>query len=189
MKSLSSPPRSRQRGYMLMLVMVALVAMMISAVALIRSMDTSQLVAGNLASRNATMHSADVGVQQAVTWIQAQSATGALNNDAANLGYYAEEAEESWNSASFWSTCTSCTAHDNAGNNVYWVINRMCKLAGSPNGTGNYCSSLNGSAANGGSYSSDAINFTGSPKYFYRITIQVVDGRNNATLSQAFVTL
>jgi Tfp pilus assembly protein PilX len=175
---------------MLMLVLVALVAMMISGVALVRSMDTSQLVAGNLASRNSTLHSADLGVQQAVTWIQSQASTGALNTDAPANGYYAAAVEEPWTSASFWTTCTSCTtASDGAGNNVSWVINRVCKVAGSPNAAGNFCSSLNGSASNGGSYSSDAVNFTGSPKYYYRITVQVVDRRNSASLSQAFVTL
>jgi len=189
MKPLTKPPRGRQRGYMLMLVLVALVAMMISGVALVRSMDTSQLVAGNLASRNSTVHSADLAVQQAVTWIQSQASSGALNNDATNIGYYAHAAEEAWSSASFWTTCATCTTSDGASNTVSWVIHRMCQVSGSPNAAGNYCSSLSGSASNGGSYSSDAINFTGSPKYFYRITIQVVDRRNSASLSQAFVTL
>ncbi len=129
-------------------------------------------------------------MQQAVTWIQSQASTGALNTDAPANGYYAAAVEEPWTSASFWTTCTSCTtASDGAGNNVSWVINRVCKVAGSPNGAGNFCSSLNGSASNGGSYSSDAVNFTGSPKYYYRITVQVVDRRNSASLSQAFVTL
>jgi Tfp pilus assembly protein PilX len=189
MKPLRFASGSRQRGYMLMLVLVALVAMMISGVALVRSMDTSQLVAGNLASRNSTVHSADLGIQRAVTWIQAQAGTGALNNDSSAIGYYAHAAEEAWGSPSFWAACAGCTAADSANNTVSWVIHRMCQISGSPNAAGNYCSSLNGSTSNGGSYSSDAVNFTGSPKYFYRITIQVVDRRNSSTLSQAFVTL
>jgi type IV pilus assembly protein PilX len=182
MKALLRPSRRHQH-------VSALVAMMISGVALVRSMDTSQLVAGNLASRNSTLHSADLGVQQAAAWIQAQSGTGALNNDAPTNGYYAEAIEEPWTSTSFWAACTACSAVDSANNTVTWVINRVCKVAGSPNAVGNYCSSFNGSAFNGGSYSSDAVNFAGSPKYLYRITVQVVDRRNSASLSQAFVTL
>ena len=62
--------RKIQRGAVLMVVLVALIAMMISVLALTRSMDTHQLVAGNLAFRNATVHSSDVGVQNAVQWLQ-----------------------------------------------------------------------------------------------------------------------
>jgi type IV pilus assembly protein PilX len=180
---------ARQRGYMLLLVLVALVAMMISGIAMIRSMDTNQLMAGNLASRNATTHSADLGVQQAVTWLQTQAGTGALDNDAPNNGYYAEAIEAPWTSAGYWATCAACnTANDGANNAISWVIHRMCQIAGSPNAAGNYCSSASGGSANGGSYSSDAVNFAGSGKNFYRITIQVRDSRNSTTLSQAFVT-
>jgi Tfp pilus assembly protein PilX len=181
-------PRA-QGGYMLVLVLVALVAMMISGVALVRSMDTSQLVAGNLAARNSTVNSADAGVQAAVAWIQANASTGVLNADATASGYYSYGTDQAWTSSTFWSNCTACTVTDAANNQVSWSVSRMCKLTGSPTGTGNYCASLNGSSANGGSYSSDATNFTGSPKYFYRITIQVTDPRNSSTLSQAFVTL
>jgi len=37
--------------------------------------------------------------------------------------------------------------------------------------------------------SSDAVTYIGSPKYFYRVTVQVVNARNSSTLSQAFITL
>lgn len=189
MRPLRGAPPSAQKGYMLVLVLVALVAMMISGVALVRSMDTSQLVAGNLASRNATVNSADAGVQAAVAWIQANASNGVLNSDSAASGYYSYGADQAWTTSSFWSQCTACSFTDNANNQVSWSVSRMCKITGLPTGTGNFCASANGSAANGGSYSSDAVNFTGSPKYFYRITVQVVDQRNSSTLSQAFVTL
>jgi len=184
-------PKRSQGGYILLLVLVAMVAMMLSGIALIRSMDTSQLVAGNLASRNATLNSADVGMQNAVAALQAIAAAGNLNSDAASSGYYAEEAEPTWSSSSFWATCTSCstTTPDAAGNTVYWAIHRMCSSAGSPSATGNYCKSVAGSGATGGSMSSDAPTFTGTAAYYYRITVQVLDKRNNSTLTQAFVTM
>jgi len=181
--------RGRQGGYILLLVLVALGAMMISGIALVRSMDTSQLVAGNLAARNATLHSADLGVQQAVTWLQGQATTGVLNADSAANGYYSAGIEQPWTSPSFWSTCAACNTTDAAGNTVSWVISRMCAITGTPNANGNYCSALSGTTSIGGSYSSDAINFSGSPVYFYRVSVQVRDSRNTTTLSQAFVTL
>jgi len=65
----------------------------------------------------------------------------------------------------------------------------MCKVTGNPSGAGNFCSSSTGGVGNGGSYSSDAVNFAGSAKYFYRISVQVVNLRNSSTLTQTFVTL
>ena len=196
MRQVSFRLRHSQRGYMLMLVLVALVAMMVSGIALVRSIDTNQLVAGNLASRNSTLHSADLAVQEAVNWIQANAINGVLNGDVPASGYYAEEQEPNWTHPATWSVCTTTSgttpcynSNDGAGNQVSWLIHRMCSTAGSPNAAGQFCSSLNGSASNGGSYSSDAINFTGSPKNFYRISIQVVGPRNTMTLTQAFVTL
>jgi len=181
----------RQRGYILLLVLVAMVAMMLSGIALIRSMDTNQLVAGNLAARSATLHSADIGLQSAITWLQANTANNALYNDAPVSGYYSYEADPNWSASATWATCTTCTttAPDAAGNTVSWMIHRMCRITGSPNGVGNYCMTVAGSGATGGSMSSDAPTFTGTAAYYYRITVQVQDSRNNSTLTQAFVTM
>jgi type IV pilus assembly protein PilX len=188
-----------QRGYMLMLVLVVLVAMMISGIALVRSIDTNQLVAGNLASRNSTVHSADLAVQEAVAWIQSNATNGVLFADAQANGYTASMpgTDPDWTAASTWSACTTTTgatpcnnSNDGAGNQVSWVIHRMCSIAGSPNAANQFCSSLNGTASSSGnSFSSDAVIFTGLPKNLYRITIQVVGPRNTTTLTQAFVTL
>jgi len=189
MKSNRSASQTAQRGYMLLMVLVALVAMMISGVAMLHSMDTGQLVAGNLAARNATVNSADAGVQTAVAWLQANSALGALNTDAPTNGYYSYGTDQAWTSTAFWNTCTNCTTTDNAGNQVSWTISRMCKLTGSPGGIGNFCASTTGGTANNDSMSSDGVTYIGSSKYFYRVTVQVVNSRNSSTLSQAFITM
>ncbi len=197
MRQVPAGRRHSQRGYMLMLVLVALVAMMVSGIALVRSIDTNQLVAGNLASRNSTLHSADLAVQEAVNWIQANATSGVLNGDVPASGYYAEAQTFNFTAAGTWTQCTTTSgatpcynSNDGAGNQVSWVVDRMCAIAGSPNAAGQFCSALNaGASSSGGSYSSDAINFAGAPKNFYRISIQVVGPRNTTTLSQAFVTL
>ena len=79
--------RGRQRGTVLMVVLVALVAMMVSVIALSRSTDTNTVVAGNLAFRNASVHSSDAGVLGAVTWLQSTVGTPTLNNSDPNRGY------------------------------------------------------------------------------------------------------
>ena len=182
-----------QRGAVLMVVLVALVAMLISVIALSRSMDTQHLLAGNLAFRNSTVHSSDAGVQGAVTWLQATVGTPTLNTTAPANGYFAAAGEPDWDNEDFWNGCTACTLGpgDVAGNRVQWVIHRMCSTEGNPNAALNSCS-LTGpgpAAAQGGSYASDAVNFPGSGQNYYRVTVRVSGPRNTSTLVQAFLTL
>ncbi|MEW5904351.1 MAG: hypothetical protein AB1722_08425 [Pseudomonadota bacterium] len=70
----------RQRGMVLFFALVALVAMSLAAVALIRSVDTGALIAGNLAFRKSTLNSSDNGIETAITWLANQQ------NANANLG-------------------------------------------------------------------------------------------------------
>lgn len=182
-----------QRGAVLMVVLVALVAMLISVIALSRSMDTHHLVAGNLAFRNSTVHSSDAGVQSAVTWLQSTVGTARLNTTDVDDGYYAVVAEPNWDDEAFWAQCAGCTvsAADNAGNRVQYVVHRMCSTQGNTNSAGNSCSLLTTTptAANGGSFAADAVNFAGVAQNYYRISVRVLGPRNTSTLVQAFVSL
>lgn len=185
--------RQAQSGAVLMVVLVALVAMLISVIALSRSMDTHHLVAGNLAFRNSTVHSSDAGVQSAVTWLQSTVGTPRLNTTDLVAGYYAVVAEPDWDDETFWSQCAGCTvsAADDAGNRVQYVVHRMCSSEGNTNSAGNSCSLLTTTptAANGGSFAADAVNFVGVAQNYYRISVRVLGPRNTSTLVQAFVSL
>lgn len=185
------PAFRRQRGTVLMIVLVALIAMMVSVIALSRSMDTNQMVAGNLAFRNAAVHSSDAGVLGAVQWLQATVGTPALNNTAAASGYYASVIEPNWDDPQFWGVCANCRVDDASGNTAQWVIHRMCSAQGNPNDPGVSCSLLTAgaAAAAGGSYAGDATNFAGNAQNYYRVTVRVVGPRNTSTLVQAFVSL
>lgn len=184
--------RQAQRGAVLMVVLVALVAMLISVIALSRSMDTQHLLAGNLAFRNSTVHSSDAGVQSAVVWLQGMANTPTLNTTAPANGYFAAAGEPDWDDEAFWNDCAACTlGPDAAGNRVQWVIHRMCSTEGNPNAALNSCS-LSGpgpAAAQGGSFASDAVNFPGSGQNNYRVSVRVSGPRNTSTLVQAFLTL
>ncbi|MEW5879186.1 MAG: hypothetical protein AB1761_01935 [Pseudomonadota bacterium] len=190
-----APRASRQRGYMVPVVLVALVAMLVSGIALVRSMDTNTLITGNLAFRNATVHSADVGVQSAVAWLTANAGSAVLNSNAPASGYYAVAIEPNWDDSAYWAQCASCTvtpaAGDAAGNTISWVVHRMCTAQLDPNDPNNLCSRLSASSpgASGGSFSSDATNFSGTAQHYYRVTVRVLGPRNTSTLAQSFVVL
>lgn len=62
---------SKQRGVVLFFALIALVVMSLAAVALIRSVDTSTIIAGNLAFRQSTVSSGDAGINAASAWLAA----------------------------------------------------------------------------------------------------------------------
>lgn len=70
----------KQRGVVLFLALIALLVMSLAAVALIRSVDTTTLIAGNLAFKQAATTSADAGIEAAI------SALSAMRDSAANSG-------------------------------------------------------------------------------------------------------
>lgn len=144
---MKSPPTPRssgrvakQRGVVLFFALISLLAIMLAAVALIRSVDTSTIIAGNLAFKQAATTSGDAGTEAAVTWLAAtQAANNAKNinfdtthtfniTDAAR-GYYsnADPALDLFADAT-WNAITAIPAvTDNSGNTIRYVIQRMCR--------------------------------------------------------------
>ena len=59
------PGRSRQRGVVLFIALIVLVAMSLAGIAIMRSVDTGNLIAGNVAFQQGTLASADRGIDDA----------------------------------------------------------------------------------------------------------------------------
>lgn len=70
----------KQRGVVLFFTLIALVVMSLAAVALIRSVDTSTMIAGNLAFRQSATSSGDSGIEAAIAWLSAAQSTMQANN-------------------------------------------------------------------------------------------------------------
>jgi type IV pilus assembly protein PilX len=66
---------AKQRGVVLFFTLIALVVMSLAAVALIRSVDTSTMIAGNLAFKQAGTSSGDAGIEAAIAWLGTAQAT------------------------------------------------------------------------------------------------------------------
>lgn len=133
---------AKQRGVSLFFALIALLVISLAAVALIRSVDTSTLIAGNLAFKQSTTSSGDAGIEAAVAWLAAteagNTAINVLNNtahpfniDNAAVGYYS-----STNSALSlidgtgiqWSNADSVlVGTDASANTTRYVIQRMCR--------------------------------------------------------------
>lgn len=146
MKSLSKPgfvraSAMKQRGVVLFFALISLLAIMLAAVALIRSVDTGTLIAGNLAFKQAATTSGDAGTEAAMSWLAATQAAngpaGKAITDAAHpfnitdatRGYYSNTdpalnlfADATWNAI----TAIPPTV-DSSGNTVRYIIQRACR--------------------------------------------------------------
>ena len=74
--------RSGQKGVVLLITLIMLVAMTLAAIALVRSVDTTNLIAGNLAFQQSSTHTADFGTEQAIDFLY----TVKVNCDATGAG-------------------------------------------------------------------------------------------------------
>ena len=145
LKNIKSKPEPKlesifkQGGVVLFLALVALVIMSLAAVALIRSVDTSTLIAGNLSFKEAATTSADGGVEAAIALLEAMrddplNAGKTVSGDAthtfnveAKPGYFSSSADpaldllndDTWNAA------------NNNAINVTWTTDGLAKSDGS----------------------------------------------------------
>jgi len=78
---------ARQRGVVLIIALIVLVAMTLAGIALVRSVDTSNIIAGNMAFQQSATHLGDVGAETAIAWLRANPIL--LSNDNASNGYTA----------------------------------------------------------------------------------------------------
>lgn len=197
--------RARQGGIVLPVTMIVLVAITLAGIALLRSVDTSSVIAGNLAFRQSAMASGDAGVEAAIAWLGANA--GNLEQDAAANGYYATrqdaldltgtkedpampEDDLDWESAA----SVRKLAKDHAGNEVAFVIHRMCDSAGPLNGA--TCATEQTLKA-GSSQGASRQMLTYQPgswesvanRGFYRITARVSGPRHTTSFIQVVVSL
>lgn len=88
----ADPPHpAKQAGVVLFIALIALVVMSLAAVALIRSVDTNTLIAGNISYKQSALVSSDSGVETALSWLTTQTD---LNENLNTQGYYATSADE-----------------------------------------------------------------------------------------------
>lgn len=121
------PVTSNEKGVVLFFALIALVAMSLAAVALIRSVDTNSVISGNLSFKQSTLISADRGVETAITWASGNIA--ALNADAPGNGYYATATQDA---RTLVDASGFVDGVDAEGNRISYIVQRMCNIGGAP---------------------------------------------------------
>ena len=191
-----APPGNRQRGVVLFISLIILVAMTLAGIAMFRQVGTGVIIAGNLAFRKNATSVADMGLEAARAWLVAQG-SATLNTDQAP-GYFSCAmtvapnpacAQASFDPVAFnWSgSSVQVTGDDGTGNEVRYVIHRLCAAAGSP--TAIPCATL-GSAGAGGSKGGGAygvLPLANTVQPYFRITARTAGPRNTVSYVQVIM--
>lgn len=196
----------RQQGVVLMIALIVLVAMTLAALGIIRATDTGSMVAGNIGFRQATLASGDSGIEAARTWLIANRLT--LESDQPTRGYYATRQDNldltgnqtatgadgvDWagSDPSRPAKAISVGNVDSSGNDVLYIIHRLCSIVGSPNAPSQSCATASqsgiGSSQDAPDYSTYALKVKN--QIYYRVTSRVNGPKNTVSYVQAVILL
>lgn len=202
---------ARQRGVVLFVALIAMAVLALAASAMIRSADTSAVIAGNLAFKDAATHAADTGVERAFNVLQALATADV---DVPNQYFTLMQAVDArgvptsvnWANVPCYDTSGDAVAIscvDASEYRVQYVIERLCReapIVGElPTALSSKCvASLPISAAAGNDRNSHKLSgrdygsppdTTGILTIHYRVTVRVQGPRNTASLVQATIAL
>lgn len=195
-RGLSAAPASAQRGVVLFFALIVLVAMTLAGIALVRSVDTTNVITGNLAFKQGMAPEADTAVEAAIVALTgpppAVPAIPDPTKDNTAQNYWASKqpddpegrglpqqlvaAGTGWPFEAYSATTKNTTRY---------MIDRLCS-AGTDQPDDPRCS-LASEDEKGGSQQD---NKTGSEKVpIYRVTVRVDGPRNTRTYTQTFVSV
>jgi hypothetical protein len=192
-------PQRSQRGVVIFIALIVLVAMTLAGIAMMRSSGSAMLTAGNLGFRQNATASGDLGLETARTWLSLQG-TVTLENRIPSQGYYATWhdkepvvvgeifdpllwGESNWNNAGR-AIQVNAGARDAAGNKVSYVIHRMCAVPGATSGTGapaNQECVMVSDPGKGGPKEAGQIALTGTSQVYFRVTARIEGPKNTGS--------
>ena len=194
-----------QSGTALAIALIMLVVMTLGAISMVRSMDTTTLIAGNLALRQSATYSGDVGIENAMAWLGAANtstltcgATGSLatcpSGYKSNGGNTEDSPASGQTWSNFWATSLASKAvtlqEDASGNTVSWFIHRLCAGTGGITAVGAKCiETPSVASASGYSKRAGSTKFQSSSQVYYRITVRISGKKNTVSFVQAIVAL
>jgi type IV pilus assembly protein PilX len=183
----------KQKGLVLFIALIALVAMSLAAAALIRSVDTSTLVAGNLAFKQSAVMAGDSSIALGANYVRTNGGSSTLDSNLLTAGYYATAKSLDYKLAATWTAAKSVPAAgagftggiDSSGNTVRYVIERMCRNAG-PATSGN-CLLATASVAGTNQACTGGCPATPGTTPIYRITSRITGPQNTTSYIQAYI--
>lgn len=196
------PEPRRQRGTVLIIALIVLVAMTLAGIATMRSVDTATLLAGNIAFRQSSLVSADQGLQAGYLVLKTPLADMTQDGLAGLgvVGYYASASavEPDWTNPAVWQNVDRPAAQlnggakDASGNVVSFLVERMCTISNCKpgakcGGVDNFCGSTPSATAlsrEGDDNFRVTQGITSPPQTHYRITARALGPRNSVAIVQ-----
>ncbi len=185
--------RTKQQGVVLVIALIALVAISLAGVALMRTVDTSNVVSGNIAFNEAAIQMADVGAELAYAEIDIETVKA---SPFAGMTYaypnYSDISPVSRlpTQAANWRAAPANTVNLPSGYSLRYMVERMCL------GTANFQEVPTFTKCKAAPlYDTDGVllmdtnvppNELDLGKLYYRITIEVTGPRNTRALAQYF---
>jgi hypothetical protein len=203
----------RQRGVVLFIALIVMVAMSLAAIALIRSVDTTQSVIGNLAFRQASILPANFAVEDAAAGLFKDAnplgvpRIGDIRTDLVAQNYYAshDPTAAGWDDqygipkplqtqadvAAFVAAGATRKQGDQAGNTIIYVIERMCNpnapnIPADKSSASTWCDMM-APKQSPGTTINDPMTGVLSAQVFYRVTVRVDGPSNSVSFVQAML--
>lgn len=199
-----------QRGVTLLIAMIVLVAMTLAGIALVRSVDTAALLAGNLAFKQSAASSADRGMETALAVLTSMTAsqlegTGSPSGYSATVPWdtvankpspldFSGNATPTATDNFSWSAAAAVAA-DDADNSADYMIHRLCQGTGALDVA--TCTTWSGKTdpVHGVGILNDQLDYDPNKmevkpatlRGVYRVTVRVNGPRNTANYIQAIV--
>lgn len=202
-----------QRGVVLLLALIMLIAMTLAGIALYRQIGSGLIVARNLSFKRVATVAADRGIEAARAWLTTQTSGGLEQGSAANW-YFPGWCNTSLNGLGVpdanidgtpddcgntpapsefdpltynWANSVVAIANDGGGNEIRYVIHRLCETPGGINAANQQCVTI-GSASSGASksavsYGTQPLSNTSQP--YFRVTSRVLGPTNTVVYTQA----
>jgi Tfp pilus assembly protein PilX len=208
-------PTRGQRGVVLLLALIMLVAMTLAGIVLYRQIGTGLIIARNLSFKRTAAVASDRGLETARTWLMSQTAAQLEQGSAAN-GYFPGWCNTLLNAAGVpdadndgqaddcgnnpapsefdptvynWINSVQATANDGVGNEIRYVIHRLCETPGAMNASGQQCVTIGsasaGSARTSAVYGTQALSNTSQP--YFRITARTLGPTNTVVFTQTIL--
>ena len=198
---------SRQQGVVLFIALIVMVAMSLAAIALMRSVDTTSAVIGNLAFRQASILPANFGIEDAAAGLfnDANPANVAripdVRIDTPAQNYYATHSQAAgWDDqygvpqplqTKAAAAALARSQADGAGNTVTYVTERMCNpnapvIPADKSAANTWCDMMPPKQSPGTTIN-DPMAALLSAQPFYRVTVRVDGPQNTVSFAQAML--
>ncbi len=189
----------RQSGVTLVITLIVLVAMTLATISLMRSVDTTNIIAGNLAFQQAAAHAADAGTEEAarvlLPLVVANHQLGCTNSTPCPTGYISwrdpsqEPPNVSWQT--YWAAVEASAitlVTDAYGNSVSYVVESLCDSDGQSGECLKAPPSMSGNCS-GSDVGAGGQQCIATTRRYFRVTSRVQGPRNTVSYVQAMLAM